>query len=155
MALDLKPKTVMVELPLMVIIPVVIKAVTICSKIHLSLLGQSGCGMRPSAQSASPQRGGIHRLELSPTGTAARHSHTYTGPKLRHLPDQSGEPGLMTGGLCSIHKALFRESWSLRLNSKEEQLDSMALLWISYIMGWHSIRKNCGTHWEARQLEGC
>lgn len=125
MALDLKFKTVMVELPLMVIIPVIIEGMTIWSKIHLSLLGQSGWGMRPSAQPASPQRRGIYRLELSLTGTAARHSHTHTGPKLRHLPDQSGEPVLMTGGLCSIHKALFRESWSLRLNSKEEQLDSL------------------------------
>lgn len=46
MALDLKLKTVMVELSLMVIIPVVIKGMTICSKTHLSLLGQSGWGMR-------------------------------------------------------------------------------------------------------------
>lgn len=42
LALDLKLKTVMVELPpLMVIIPVVIMGVTICSKTHLSL-HQSG-----------------------------------------------------------------------------------------------------------------
>lgn len=53
MALDLKLKTVMLELPLVVIIPVVIKGVTICSKTHLSLLGQSGWGTRPSPQPAS------------------------------------------------------------------------------------------------------
>lgn len=42
LALDLKLKTVMVELPpLVVIIPVVIMGVTICSKTHLSL-HQSG-----------------------------------------------------------------------------------------------------------------
>lgn len=39
MALDLKLKTVMLELPLVVIIPVVIEGVTIWSKTHLSLLG--------------------------------------------------------------------------------------------------------------------
>lgn len=62
LALDLKLKTVMVELPLMVIIPVVIKGVTICSKTHLSLLGQSGWGMRPGAKPASPGKKGFTGL---------------------------------------------------------------------------------------------
>lgn len=34
----------------------------------------------------------------------------------------------MTGGLCASHKVLFRESWSLRLNSREEQLDCLAVM---------------------------
>lgn len=83
MALDLKLKTVTLELPLVVIIPVVIKGVTICSKTHLSLLGQSGWGTRPSSQPASPPEEEIHRLELSLTGAAVRRSHTHSGPTLR------------------------------------------------------------------------
>lgn len=62
MALDLKLKTVMVELPLVVIIPVVIKGVTICAKTHLSLLRQSGWGMRPSTKPASPREKGFTGL---------------------------------------------------------------------------------------------
>lgn len=76
LALDLKLKTVTLELPLMVIIPVVIKGVTICPKTHLSL-GQSGWGIRPSSQPASPREKGLTGLSC-PRQAQLPDTHTPT-----------------------------------------------------------------------------